>query len=322
MSDIIFYEVFQEESEALKALLPENISAEFNRNTVQESRGGTPQASIVCTRTQSRIPQDWSEGIKGVLTRSQGYDHLDGFRRDVGKNVPCGYLGDYCSRAVGEQAILMMLFLLRKIKPQLIQFEKFDRDGLTGEECLGRNALIVGAGCIGAQIFDMVKGLRLNVKGVDIKKKIGKLQYTSFEQGIPWADIIFCALPLTSGTVGLLDYHMLKNVKKGAVLINVGRGETTPPEGLKQLLDEGILGGLGLDVFDEEDVLALHLREGKEGFSSAKEKILIELKDRANVIFTPHNAFNTQEALKKKTSLTVASCVQFLQKGSFPYPVY
>lgn len=318
--DIMFYEVFKEEAVALKKFLPKNLHAGFTWKTIQEYNSAQLPASLISVRTQSRIPKEWGKKLNGILTRTTGYEHISTFRRAVKWEVPAGYLPDYCARSVAEHAVLMAWALLRKFKIQEEQFGIFKRDGITGHECRGKNLLVVGVGHIGSEVVEIAKGLKMNVQGVDIKKRIKNLKYVSLARGVQWADIIICALPLTPATRGMLNYKSLKSAKSGTLLINISRGEITPLKDLQRLLDEKILGGIGLDVYEEEELLAGYMRGNKMRPSSAV-RIALELKDRENVIFTPHNAFNTHEAVERKASDSAKAITSFLKKGKFPDPV-
>ena len=320
MEKIFFYEAFDEEVSALRQCLPKNSDAGFTWKTIQEQGDARPPAALISIRTQSRVPGDWGKMLKGVLTRSQGYDHLAGFRRGSGEDVPCGFLDNYCARAVAEQAAMMMMALLRKFKKQAANFTTFSRNGITGSECRGRRALVAGVGHIGGEIADVVKGLRMEVKGFDIDPKVKDLSYVSLTEGAAWADVIFCALPLTEETRGMMGYHILKGGSAGKIFVNVSRGEISPVEDLKKLLDEGALGGIALDVFPNEDELAGTLRAGA-AVANAGAQAWLDLARKENIVFTPHNAFNTSEALKKKASLTVDAMDYFSARGTFPNPV-
>src|SRR5436190_22079872 len=101
MIDVMFYEVFKEEETALRKFLPKNIRAGFTSKTIQASTGKNVPASIISIRTQSKLPSVWAaQGLKGVLTRSTGYDNLITDRQQTKNTISCGYLGDYCARAV------------------------------------------------------------------------------------------------------------------------------------------------------------------------------------------------------------------------------
>ncbi len=318
MFDVVFYEVFAEEKKALEKFLPAKLRARFESKTIQECGEALPSAKLISVRTQSRIPLRWGAHLSGIFTRSQGYDHLVFYRSGTGKNIACGYIKEYCSRAVAEQAVLTMMVLLRKLKKQMDCFGTFSRDGLTGLECRGRRALVIGVGHIGGEVVTITRGLAMTVRGVDPQHKIKGLRYVTLAKGLPWADVIFCACPLTDTTKAMLNYNALRKVKKEAIFVNVGRGEISPVKDLARLLSENILGGISLDVFDEESLLADSLRARR---GDAYVRMMMKLKNRDNVVFTPHNAFNTQEALEAKARLSVEAVERFLRQGTFPDPV-
>ena len=318
--DAMFYEVFAEEKEALGRYLPKNLLAGFSSDTVQRDKRKVPPSKLISVRTQSIIPPLWAKNLSGVLARSSGFDHLLSFQRQAGRNTAYGYLPSYCERSVAEHAILMILALARKLKKQLKHFESFQRDDLTGVECFRRHVLVVGVGRIGSEIAHLAHRLGMHVKGVDLVKRLRTLDYVTLERGIRSADIIVCALPLTRLTEGMLNYNLLRKAKKGTLFVNISRGEISPIRDLKRLLDEGTLNGIGLDVFEEESGLAQRLRTGSGVWTESEKEILPLIKDD-RVLFTPHNAFNTKEALERKAKQSSEAIVTFLKQGSFPHPV-
>jgi D-lactate dehydrogenase len=318
--DVFFYEAFAEEAEGLKHYLPEEIRAGFTWKTVQEQGDTKPPAPLISIRTQSLIPAAWAPGLQGVLSRSTGYDHLLAFRRQCGSNLPCGHLPPYCSRAVAEQAMLLWMALLRNLQAQIDKFSSFNRDGLTGRECAHKTLLVVGVGNLGYEVVGIGRGLDMNVLGVDIVERHPSVVYVPINEGLPAADIIVCAMNLTAGNPGYFSYRLLKKAKSGAVFINISRGELSPAGDLLRLLDENHLSGVGLDVFNHEGELAGSLREGRR--SDDPEVVdLLQLGGRPNVILTPHNAFNTREAVARKARLSVEQAEHFLKHGEFLQPV-
>lgn len=319
--DVFFYEAFQEELEALRVALKETgIRAGFAPDTVQECDPAMPPAPLISIRTQSLIPADWAGRISGVLTRSTGYDHVLDYRRRAGTDMPCGYLPLYCNRAVAEAAMLLWMALMRGLPRQLGHFQSFNRDGLTGAECYGKTLMVVGFGHIGSEVARIGQGLGMRVLGVDVVKKYPDVEYVALEEGLAAADVIVCAMNLTASNRGFFCYECLKAAKTGAVFVNIARGELSPSTDLKRLLDEGILGGVGLDVFDHEIDLADALRGGKAGGHPETEAAL-ELSRRDNAILTPHNAFNTFEAVSRKAMHSIRQIQRFVARGDFLWPV-
>ncbi len=318
--DVFFYEAFEEESQALGRSLPSHVTAGFTWKTIQEQGDREPPASIISVRTQSIIPIAWATKVSGILSRSTGYDHIESYRRECGTDIPCGYLPLYCSRAVAEQAMLLWVSLLRKLPQQMDHFTRFHRDGLTGEECKDKTLLIVGVGNIGYEVVKIGDGLGMDVLGVDVVKRHSLVSYVLIEEGISRADVIVCAMNLTSENVGYFNYRLLKRAKQGVIFINVARGEISPSVDLLRLLDENHLGGVGLDVYNHESELAVSLRSGDKS-EEEEVRATLELTKHPNVVLTPHNAFNTWQAVERKIHHTIQQITHFFEHGTFLWPV-
>jgi len=318
--DIYFYEAFEEETLALKKYLPSSVKAGFTWKTIQESGHKTAPAEYISSRTQSSFPAEWAGSLKAILSRSTGYNHLLNYKEQIENKIEFGYLPLYCNRAVAEQALTLWMSLLRKLPMQTEQFQHFKRDGLTGKECIQKNLLVVGVGNIGYELIKIGRGLSMNTEGVDIEQKYSDVLYISIDEGLKKADIIVASMNLTSQNRNYFDYNLLKKSKKGVLFINVARGELSPLKDIKKLLDEGVIGALGMDVFEDEGLVGSALRGSIKGNPEILE-IVNELKERSNVIFTPHNAFNTIEAVERKSKQSVEQILSFLKNGKFIWPI-
>ena len=314
--DIYFYEAFEEEAEALKAIIGNKFTYEMTDKTIQEIGHIAPPSRLISIRTQSIIPSEWSEQLDGVLSRSTGYDHLKKYLGTIQKQLPCGYLEEYATRAVAEHASLMMMALMRRLPLQMTQSQNFNRDGLTGSECADKNLLIVGVGRIGSEIAKIGKALGMNVRGVDIVKRYKDIHYVEKEEGIAWTDVIMCSMNLTNENKGYFSYKLLKQAKNGTIFVNIARGEHAPLSDIVRLMQENHLGGVGLDVFEDEPNVAVALRN-HNSHSSSESQAITELLQYQNVLFTPHNAFNTVEAVHRKSQFTINEVLYFLEKKDF-----
>jgi len=316
--DAAFYEAFAEEAEGLRGRLPRGVRAVFTDRTIQESGDAVPPAALISIRTQSVIPPAWAPRLAGVLARSTGYDHLQRYRREVRRPLPCGCLPRYCVRAVAEQAALLWMALLRRLPRQLRQFASFHRDGLTGGEGRGRTLTVVGVGNIGHEICRVGRALGMRVLGVDIVRRHRGVRYVAPARGLAEADVIVCAMNLTARNAGYFDRRAWRRVKPGALFVNIARGELAPTADLARALEEGRVGGAGLDVFEEESEVAVAFRSGRSGPAA---RALRRLARRPDVLLTPHNAFNTSESVRRKTEQAAAEIVRFLRTGAFRWPV-
>jgi len=314
--DVYFYEAFEEEARLIEDLLRGKLLFDLTDKTIQESGHVIPPAKLISVRTQSIIPVDWQDKLDGILSRTTGFDNLKAYKKAVTMPPALGYLEEYATRAVAEQAILLMLALLRRLPRQIHQFRHFQRDGLTGLEALGKNLLVVGVGRIGGEIVKIGQGLGLNVKGVDIVRRHNFVSYVERDDGLSWADIIICAMNLTDENFHYFSYDLLKKARPGIIFINIARGEHAPLYDLFRLVQEGYLGGLALDVFENEPTIATALRTD-QARQSEKARILIDVLAYPNVILTPHNAFNTAQALERKVRFSLGEIFYFLEHRQF-----
>lgn len=315
--DVFFYEAFDEEQEAIASRLGTAFTAGYSSETIQRSGHTHPPAPLISIRTQSSIPETWHSVVEGILARTTGYDHLLPL---VAGNSPlqAAHLPEYCTRAVAEQAALLWMALLRKLPQQLASWPRFKRDALTGGENLERSLLVVGVGRIGHEITRIGKGLGMRVRGADPVQRHPDVEYTPLAEGIATSDVVVAAMNLTSENRGLFNYDLLRHAKPGCLFVNVARGELVRSADIARLLDEGTLGGAAFDVYNDETIVADALRSGS---AQPEADLLRALAGRSNVMLTPHNAFNTTEALARKADLTVEQTLHFLKHRQFRWPL-
>jgi len=317
---VFFYEAFDEEEAAIRAQLGTTPCAGFSAGTVQETGHTAPPARLISTRTQSLIPETWHDMLDGILTRSTGYDHLRAYLNRTGAALPCGYLPLYCHRAVAEQAMLLWMCLLRRFPQQLSQFQSFHRDGLTGRECRGKVLLVVGVGNVGREVVDIGTALGMTVLGVDVEQRWPEVDYITPTAGLAQADVVVCAMNLTDANHAYFNRNRLQGIKRGAVFVNIARGELADSAALQEAHDAGRLAGIGLDVYSAEPELACALRE-KRCSSDPEVQAQLRLSRSPNVVCTPHNAFNTREAVARKAGQSIAQITHFRKYGRFLWPL-
>lgn len=318
--DVFFYEAFEEEAEALRRYLRSEIQVGYTWKTIAEYGDERPPAPVISIRTQSVPPESWAGELRAILSRSTGYDHLLAYRQRAHADLAFGYLPRYCHRAVAEQAMLLWMALMRKLAQQRDNFARFHRDGLTGTEAEGKTLVVVGVGNIGAEVCRIGSGLMMNVVGVDIAQDKPNVAYTTLDRALPQADVIVAAMNLTARNRGYFTYDVLREAKPGALFVNVSRGELSPSSVLLKLLKEGHLGGVALDVYDHEGPLA-HALRGGEPSSDPEVAVTLALASMDNVILTPHNAFNTREAVERKAEHSARQLHRFIDEGRFLWPI-
>lgn len=320
MTEVYFYEAFAEEAQSLRKLLPADIDAGYSEATIQEAGHPSPPARLISIRTQSTIPPEWAPSLDAILSRSTGFDHMLAYAAQVKQPPALGYVPLYCQRAVAEQAALLWMALLRRLPQQARQFTTFDRNGVTGAECQGRTLAVVGVGNIGSEICRIGQALGMRVLGVDRKPRYADIEHAELETALPQADIVVCAMDLNRSNRGFFDPSRLATFKRGAMFVNIARGELSPSTALLPALKSGQLGGVALDAYDHEAELAVSLRS-RQPTADAEARATLELAQQVNVICTPHNAFNTAESLARKSADSVKQVVVFRESGRFVWDV-
>jgi len=264
------------------------------------------------------------ENLKFIATRSTGFDHID---LDCCKNhnILVSNVPAYGSHTVAEYTFALLLCLIRKVYNSYHRVREsgsFSLEGLRGEELFGKTIGIIGTGRIGTEVIKIAKGFSMNVIAYDKYPKEGLAQelgfkYVSFEELLSQSDIITLHVPYNKETHHLLNKDSLSKTKKGVYIINTARGGIIETQALYQALKSRQIGGAALDVLEEEGDLKEEQRMllEKENIPPEKLKTLLAnhiFIDLDNVIISPHNAFNTKEALQNIVITTMENIKGYL----------
>jgi D-lactate dehydrogenase len=260
--------------------------------------------------------------LRLIATRSTGYDHVDlaecRRRGILISNVP--YYGE---NTVAEHAFGLILSLSRKIHKAVMQTSRFEfsLEGLRGFDLKGKTIGVVGAGRIGLHVIRIAKGFGMEVLAYDVRQEpllaeVLGFTYVPFEELLRRSDVITLHAPLNKATHHMINKNNIDSIKRGAILINTARGSVVQTEALLSALDQGILSGAGLDVFEgeesikEETALLVQQLPGEK----LREIILsYALLHRDNVVVTPHIGFYSEEALHRIMQTTEENICRFLE---------
>jgi D-lactate dehydrogenase len=251
-------------------------------------------------------------GTKLVATRSTGFNHIDvGAAKTLGVKVVRAT--EYSPNSVAEFAVGLLLALNRKIPRAYNRTREgnFALDGLMGFDLVGRTVAVIGTGKIGTVFARIMAGFGCKVIGFDVHhspdfEKIGGC-YAGAEEIQAAADVIALHCPLTPQTHHMINARTLARVKKGALLINTSRGGLVDTEAAIEALKSGQLGGMAIDVYEEEASLFF-----KDLSSTViTDDVIQRLVSFPNVIVTGHQAFFTREALGTILATTLASISDF-----------
>jgi D-lactate dehydrogenase len=258
--------------------------------------------------------------LKFVTTMSTGYDHIDleeCKRRDI---IVCN-VPSYGENTVAEHTFALILALSRKIYPSIRKTKKgqFNQDGLVGFDLQGKTLGLIGTGRISYNVARMANGFDMKILGYDLYpnkefEKLG-LKYVSLDELLKNSDIVSLHVPFNKHTEHLIDRKRIKLMKKGAVIINTARGGLIDTLALSDALGSEKIAGAGLDVLEEEQCIMHEDELLREKFrKSCNVRTMLEnyiMMKRDNVVITPHNAFNSQEALQRIIDTTIENVVAF-----------
>ncbi|MDZ4230020.1 MAG: hydroxyacid dehydrogenase, partial [Candidatus Veblenbacteria bacterium] len=326
MATIVFTELEGWEEPYLKDKLPGHELRLLSHPPTAADWLALAEAEVVSPFIYTYLKTDELERLpklKFIATRSTGFDHID-VAAAKSRGVAVANVPFYGENTVAEHTWALILALSRKI---LQSYERTERgnfqidESLRGFDLKEKTLGVIGCGHIGQHVVRIAKAFEMNVLVFDAKPNPALAQelgftYVSLDTLLKEADVITLHAPYMPATHHLLNAENMKLIKKGAVLVNTARGGLVDTQALVKALENGTLSGAGLDVLEEE----CNIREEGEVLStefhkSCDLKTLIAdhvLLSRDDVIITPHNAFNSKEAIVRILDTTVANIQAYL----------
>lgn len=206
-----------------------------------------------------------------------------------------------------------MLSLSRKIHESYVatQQGKFSTSGLMGFDLKSKTIGIIGGGRIGLHVARMARSFGMHVRIYDINQdqflaELINFKYLSLDELFKVSDIISLHVPLNTHTYHMINKETISKMKDNVLIINTARGGLINNTDLIEALESGKIYGAGLDVLEGEEFLF-----EENIFNSPIEnaaKIIVEsklLSEKNNVVITPHNAFNSKEAVERIINTTI-----------------
>lgn len=321
---IAFLEIELWEEEYLRAQL-EGFDLTFSAEALTPSTlKAIPNVEILSPFIYSTIDARVLNHLKSlrlIATRSTGFDHLD-LAACQAKNILVANVPSYGENTVAEHTFALILALSRKIYPAVEKTRKgdFSLENVRGFDLKGKTLGVIGTGHIGRRVIQIAAGFEMKVLAYDLKAdekfaQAARCQYVPLDDLLASADIVTLHLPDNSATHHLINLKTLKLFKHGSYLINTARGGLCETTALLTGLKEGIFAGLGLDVLEEEsfikeerELLTPIFNKTRHLKAALENHILI---NQPQVLITPHNAFNSREALQRILDTTVANIKAF-----------
>ncbi len=304
------------------------------------------KAEVVSVFIHSAIDRaflDAHPALRLVATRSTGAEHID-LAACRERNVAVANVPTYGEHTVAEHTFALILALSRRLRDvtgDSAQEGKISYSATRAFELRGKTLGVIGAGRIGRHVIAIAQAFGMRVLAFDIHAPAAAAQHAGFdfaplERLLAEAHILTLHAPVGPDTHHLLNRDTLARCRPGMLIINTARGALIDTDALLDALDSGHVAGAGLDVLEEESTVReemtkvisaqiidrlhavstpaeLHDREVsrvRELTDLLRNKRLIS---RPNVIFTPHVAFNSVEAVDRINSATAQNILRFLE---------
>jgi D-3-phosphoglycerate dehydrogenase len=248
-----------------------------------------------------------AKSLKVISRYGVGVDQVD-LAAAKAKNITVCNTPGANAQAVADLTFALLLCVARKI-PVL---DKKTHEGQwprsNGTELFGKTIGILGLGAVGKAVAKRASGFSMRIVAYDPfmnedYAEAHDIVSTGFDNVIREADFLCLHLPLTDETRYEISADVMKAMKKGAVIVNTARGGLIDEAAAYELLSSGHLGGLGLDVYEEEP---------------PKKSPLFDLE---NVVLTPHTAAHTVEAINNMADMSVQNLIDVLSGKDCQYKV-
>lgn len=284
-------------------------------------------AEVVCAFVNDHLDKAVLEilarqGVKLLALRCAGFNNVDlAAAKSLGIEV--ARVPEYSPYSVAEHAVAMILTLNRKIHRASARVREgnFALEGLLGFDMHGKTVGVVGTGKIGYFFIRIMVGFGCKVLAYDPypdeRSVAAGAEYVDLPELLSNSDIVSLHCPLTPQTHHLINEDAIKRMRHGAMLINISRGGIIDTRAVIRGLKSGIIGSLGLDVYEEEDNLFFHDLSN----TVIHDDVFARLLTFPNVVVTGHQAFFTEDALSEIAKITIENISSFAANGKAAYPV-
>jgi len=309
---------------------------------VRDSAAIGADAQIICVFITTLVDEAFlatHPNLRFVATRSKSVQHID-VAACRARGISVGNVANYGDNTVAEHTFALILAVARRLREivALKQQGAFSYEATRGVELEGKTLGIIGMGRIGQRVASLARAFQMNVIAHDVEapeelaQRLG-FQFVPLEELWPKADILSLHANLSAETYHLLNQRTLSLCRSGVLIVNTARGALIETNALREALDSGQVGGVGLDVLQDERVLrdnsaniigadiVKNIRSDALAQEARDADRVRELQDlmlgdallaRRNVIFTPHVAFNTVEAVARILQRTAENMERFI----------
>lgn len=260
--------------------------------------------------------------LRLIATMSTGFDHIDLKTAEKKKITVCS-VPFYGENTVAEHTFALILSLSRNVHRAYMRSVQgiHKIDGLMGFDLKGKTLGLIGGGHIGLHVARMAKAFGMNVLVFDLnkdhfKEEILGFKYADMDTVVKSSDVISLHVPYNEHTHHMVNKQMFSKMKKGVILVNTARGGVIDTAALLWALEKRIVRGAGLDVLEnEQDITEERVLLNDKTHIERQHNLIRNhmLLNNENVVYTPHIAFFSREALVRILDTTAKNIDKYLE---------
>lgn len=258
--------------------------------------------------TESTLRALRDAGVEHVSTRSIGFDHID---LDAAARLGITVENvTYAPDGVADYTLMLILMAIRNVKHVVsaVAEHDFRLGSVRGRDLRDMTVGVLGVGNIGAAVVGRLRGFGCRVLACnDSRRAAAAANFVSLDELLRESDVVTLHLPLNPDTYHCIGREQLATMKRGAFLVNTGRGALVDTDALLDVLESGALGGAALDVLEGEEGIFYVDRTT----TPVDNEFLLRLQQLPNAIVTPHTAYYTTRTLHDIVEQTLARSLAF-----------
>ncbi|WP_326533700.1 2-hydroxyacid dehydrogenase [Pseudorhodoferax sp.] len=290
------------------------IEAHLGPETVAAAAGHEAVCVFVNDRLDATVLERLQQlGVCLVLLRCAGFNNVD-LKAAQQLGLTVARVPEYSPHAVAEHTLALLLTLVRKTHRAAARVREgnFELDGLLGFDLHGKTVGVVGTGRIGRCVLRIFQGLGCEVLAHDpFPPPEVTAPYVPLDELLARSRVLLLQCPLNADTHHLINAERLARMPRGAILVNTSRGAVIDTKAVIRALKSGRLGGLAIDVYEEEADLFF----ADHSADILTDDVFARLLTFPNVLVSAHQAFFTEEALAGIATTTLANLQAFAETG-------
>lgn len=265
----------------------------YDLTSSNEVEGRIKNANIVLTNkvvlNENNLKN--AKNLELICEMATGFNNIDvNYAKE--NNIAVTNVAGYSTNTVAQHTFAMALNLYDKIAyfDNYVKSKEYSRSNVftnvdeVYKDINGKVWGIVGLGAIGKRVAKIAEAFGCEVVYYSTSGKNSNSEYrrVDFKELLEISDIISIHAPLNQNTKGLMNYEAFKGMKNDSILINMGRGPIVVDADLAKAIDENLIGGAGLDVFEIEPM--------------PENNPLLSIKNKEKLVLSPHIAWASEEA--------------------------